>query len=149
MLMSLEISSIFVLKEPSWRHDEYRKSRKASHELYSSITFTSFQQSQFLAICNLFKSVFCTNKKNTVTNHKLDEYIFKVLLPEALIKICMFMYESDKENAEEYLLNVRKDDRKDWNIYKKFYFWIFFFRIEKLSIWISWSRLAMQKAQLI
>lgn len=43
------------------------------------------------------QSIFC--KKN----HKYDEYIVKVLLPEALIKICMRIYQCSKDSAEEYL----------------------------------------------
>jgi hypothetical protein len=34
---------------------------------------------------------------------KLDEYIVKVMLPEALIKICMRVYQCSKDAAEEYL----------------------------------------------
>lgn len=43
------------------------------------------------------QTVFC--KKD----HKYDEYIVKVLLPEALIKICMRIYQCGKDSAEDYL----------------------------------------------
>lgn len=44
---------------------------------------------------------------------KLDEYIVKVALPEALIKICMRVYQCSKLAAEEYLKELNLDKKEE------------------------------------
>ena len=65
----------------------------------------SYTQDQILAAVKALQSIFCKN------SNKLDEYIVKVLLPEALIKICMQVYQCAKEPAEDYLkeINLKKN----------------------------------------
>lgn len=58
---------------------------------------TSYTQEQYMSAVKALQSIFC--KKN----NKYDEYIVKVLLPEALIKICMRVYQCGKNSAEEFL----------------------------------------------
>ena len=44
-------------------------------------------------------------------------YLGKVMLPEALIKICMTVYRCQKEEAENYL---QKNDRFKWIDFNEF-----------------------------
>lgn len=57
----------------------------------------SYREEQYMSAVRALQFVFC--KKN----HDLDEYIVKVLLPEALVKICMQVYKCSKAAAEDYL----------------------------------------------
>ncbi|CAF0748399.1 unnamed protein product [Brachionus calyciflorus] len=89
----------------SWRHEEYKKfSKKSGNLLYENSAMTSYTYDQYMSAVKALQSVFC--KKN----NKYDEYIVKVLLPEALIKICMRVYQCSKGSAEEFLQknNIKK-----------------------------------------
>lgn len=98
---------IYAGQEPSWRHGEFKKNTRISKEaLYGNAAFLNFDQSQFSTITNLFKQLF--NMRRTL-KFEITEYIVQVLLPESLIKICIFLYDCDKENAEIYLKNVRNN----------------------------------------
>lgn len=82
----------------SWRHQEYKKfSKKSGNLLYENSAMTSYTYDQYMSAVKALQSIFC--KKN----NKYDEYIVKVLLPEALIKICMRIYQCSKDAAEEFL----------------------------------------------
>lgn len=82
----------------SWRHLEYKKfSKKSGNLLYSNTALNSFRSEQYTAAAKALQSIFCRK------NNKFDEYIVKVLLPEALIKMCMRIYQCGKEAAEEFL----------------------------------------------
>jgi len=84
--------------EHSWRHLEFKKqSKKSGNVLYSHAALTSYTLDQYTSAVKALQEIFC--KKD----NKADEYIVKVLLPEALIKICMRIYQCSKEAAEEYL----------------------------------------------
>jgi len=84
--------------EHSWRHLEYKKySKKSGNLLYSNAALSSYTLEQYTTAVTALQSIFC--KKN----NKCDEYIIKVLLPEALIKICMRIYQCSKEAAEDFL----------------------------------------------
>ena len=86
-------------KEHSWRHQEFKKtSKQASNLLYENSALLCFKSDQFTSVIHALQSIFC--KKN----NKHDDYIVKVLLPEALIKICMRIYQCGKYSAEEFLL---------------------------------------------
>jgi hypothetical protein len=52
-----------------------------------------------MAATETLQTIFC--KKN----HKLDDYIVKVLLPEGLIKITMRIYQCGKDLAENFLFS--------------------------------------------
>jgi hypothetical protein len=70
--------------------------------LYENSALTSYTEDQYTSAVKALQYIFC--KKN----HNLDEYIVKVLLPEALIKICMRVYQCSKLAAEEYLKRDNK-----------------------------------------
>lgn len=95
----------------SWRHAEYKKnSKKSGNLLYSNaVGLGSYTQTQISAAVEALQLIFCRN------NHKLDGYIVKVALPEALIKICMRIYQCSKDAAELYLKENNLDKKKKTN----------------------------------
>jgi hypothetical protein len=63
---------------------------------------TSYREDQYTAVVRVLQPLFSTK------NHNRDDYIVKVLMPEALIKICMRVYQCSKESAETFLLRDNK-----------------------------------------
>ena len=54
----------------------------------------------------------------STTKKKRDEYIVKVLLPEALIKICMRIHQCSKLVAESYLEKYNFTKPLEWTKFK-------------------------------
>lgn len=85
-------------KEHSWRHTEFKKfSKKSGNFLYENTAMNNYTYDQYMSAVRALQYVFC--KKDS----RYNEYIVKVLLPEALIKICMRIYQCSKDSAEEFL----------------------------------------------
>lgn len=85
-------------KEHSWRHREYKKfSKKTGNYLYENSRLSAYTYDQYMGAVQGLQYIFC--KKD----FRYNEYIVKVLLPEALIKICMRIYQCGKDAAEEFL----------------------------------------------
>jgi hypothetical protein len=63
---------------------------------------TSYREEQYMSCVKALQFIFC--KKN----NQLDEYIVKVLMPEALLKICMRVYQCSKQSAEDFLMRDNK-----------------------------------------
>ena len=97
--------------------------------MYCNTALTSYTREQYSAAVQALQNIFC--KKDNKVKYKVlfinieclkfflfwkcDDYIIKVLLPEALIKICMRIYQCSKEAAEEYLQkNNFKNDFKQY-----------------------------------
>jgi len=84
--------------EHSWRHTQYKKfSKRTGNLLYENSAMSSYRYDQCMAAVHALQAIFC--KKD----YRYNEYIVKVLLPEALIKICMRIYQCSKDAAEEFL----------------------------------------------
>jgi hypothetical protein len=117
--LSFYTSGVFE-QEHSWRHSEYKKfSKKTGNFLYERTALTCFTEQQYKSALKALQWIFC-KKDNKVTlnieyilfqfillflnsNAKYVDYIIKVLLPEALIKITMRIYQCGKQAAEDYL----------------------------------------------
>ena len=96
----------------------------------------SFSYDQYMSAVKALQSVFCQNHNKVFRNLcfsrnfdetycifvvvlKRDEYIVKVLLPEALIKICMRIHQCSKSLAESYLQKSDHSKPIDWSHFMK------------------------------
>ncbi len=116
----------FPSKCHSWRHLEYKKyTFNSSKVLYANSFICSYTEAQYMCVVKALQKIFSksSNKVWLVSRHRIlnfflrivffskyDDYLVKVLLPEALIKMCMRVYQCNKENAEEHLFYNDRDN---------------------------------------
>lgn len=94
------LQDIFSGKVSSERHDVYKKGGKARKDLNHHVHLGLFTEEQLDVVMETLMSIFC--KKH----HKYLEYIMKVLLPEALIKIYMNFHKMSHKEAEDDMLEA-------------------------------------------
>jgi len=92
--------------EHSWRHQEFKRELKSAQDaLYFHTALANYSHEQHMAVVRGLRVIFLRGNKSP---YEINDYIVKVLMPEALIKICMRIYQCSKQAAEDYL-EVRQD----------------------------------------
>jgi len=107
--------NIFAGKcEHSWRHLEFKKNtHQASKLLCMNAATGGYSHDQYMTATYALRSVFCKS------GNKYDDYIVKVLLPEALIKICMRIHQCSKDDAEEFLQKCNTRNAVEFSEFKR------------------------------
>jgi hypothetical protein len=85
-------------KRESRRHAEYFSGNKARADLHYEVVMSSFTEGQRDIFVTALTKMFCTS------NPSRYNYVMSVLLPEAVVKLMMDIFNADKQEAEKLLL---------------------------------------------
>jgi hypothetical protein len=73
-----------------------------SDNLYLNCLTTNFSHEQVAAVGGAFQTIYI-NSSNLRNQSTINDYIVQVLVPEGLIRVCMWYYKVSYKRAEHYL----------------------------------------------
>ncbi|XP_074651077.1 uncharacterized protein LOC141905893 [Tubulanus polymorphus] len=101
------LRNIFQGKTKCRRHEDYKNGGKSRRNLTLQVPITLYSDAQCDVIIKGLMDMFCP------TDTKYMDYVFRVLLPETLIKIYMEVHQTSHELAEERLADALLGSESD------------------------------------